>query len=72
MGDGLWVGNDVSGGVGGGLGTEYLPELLVASEHGLAVGFVVEQAIEFVGDVLCGEAAGDEFLYDLLLRNDIH
>ena len=68
----LEVGNDVSGGVGGGLGAKYLPELLVIGKHGLAVGFVVEQTVEFVGDVLCGEAAGDEFLYDLLLRNDIH
>ena len=72
IGDGLWVGDDVGGGVGGGLGAEYLPELLVIGKHGLAVGFVVEQTVEFVGDVLCGEAAGDEFLDDLLLRNDIH
>ena len=54
------------------MGAEDVPELLVIGKHGLAVGFVVEQTVEFVGDVLCGEAAGDEFLYDLLLRNDIH
>ena len=54
--------NDVSCGVGGGLGAEYLPELLVIGKHGLAVGCVVEQTVEFVCDVLCGEAAGDEFL----------
>ena len=68
----LEVGNDVSGGVGGGLGAEYLPELLVIGKHGLAVGFVVEQAIEFVGDVLCGEAASDEFLDNLLSRDDVY
>ena len=68
----LEVGDDVGSGVGGGLGAEDVPELLVIGEHGLAVRFVVEQAIELVCDVLCGEAAGDEFLYDLLLRNDIH
>ena len=72
MGDGLWVGDDVSGGVGGGLGAKYLPELLVIGKHGLAVGFVVEQTIEFVGDVLCGEAAGDEFLDNLLSRDDVY
>lgn len=58
----LEVGNDVSGGVGGGLGAENVPEVLVVGKHSLAVGFVVKQAIKFLCDVLYCETAGDEFL----------
>ena len=41
----LEVGDDVSGGVGGGLGTEDVPEVLVVGKHSLAVGFVVKKTV---------------------------
>ena len=59
---GLEVGDDVSGGVGSGLGAEDVPEVLVVGKHSLAVWFVMQQAVEFVCDVFSREATGDEFL----------
>ena len=56
------MGDEGGGGVGGGLGTEDVPEVLVVGKHSLAVGFVVKQTVKFVGDVLYCETAGDEFL----------
>ena len=62
----------ISGIDGCGLFAQQMPEVFVLSEHGLTIGLVMEQTLQFVGNILRRKTASDKFLDDLLIRNNIH
>ena len=62
----------ISGIDGCGLFAQQMPEVFVLSEHGLTIGLVMEQTLQFVGNILRRKTTSDKFLDDLLTRNNIH
>ena len=57
---------------GCGLFAQQMPEVFVLSEHGLTIGLVMEQTLQFVGNILRRKTTRDKFLDDLLIRNNIY
>ena len=62
----------ISGIDGCGLFAQQMPEVFVLSEHGLTIGLVMEQTLQFVGNILHRKTAGDKFLDDVLIMKNIY